>query len=111
MNCIGCQREIADYSNFCYFCGRRQVQSSVAPKRLKRSPIDKKIAGVCSGLADYFDADPTIIRIIWAFATLATGVVPGILAYFAAWILMPEALYVTAAPAAANRVAPPGSPS
>ncbi|MCD7723577.1 MAG: PspC domain-containing protein [Clostridiales bacterium] len=43
-------------------------------KKLYRNVEDKKIAGVCSGLADYFDLDATLIRIIWAAAILLGGV-------------------------------------
>ena len=109
MNCVGCHREIADFSTFCYFCGMRQTPRVVG-KRLMRSALDKKIAGVCAGLADYFDTDPTIMRILWAFTTLATGLLPGILGYIVAWILMPEAPYVSS-PAPARGAAPQGSGS
>lgn len=47
------------------------------------------IAGVCGGIANYFDADPTIVRLIWAVATIFTGGL-GILAYLIAWIIIPE---------------------
>ncbi len=56
MTCPNCQREIADYSNFCYYCGSRQQsappRSPLAAKRLMRSSIDSKIGGVCAGFAD-----------------------------------------------------------
>ncbi|MFV0483804.1 MAG: PspC domain-containing protein [Bacteroidales bacterium] len=57
-------------------------------KRFYRKSSDKKIGGVCSGLADYFDIDPTIIRII--FAVLAIGYGIGILLYLLVWIIAPE---------------------
>jgi len=47
------------------------------------------IAGVCGGIADYFDADPTIVRLIWAGGTLVSAGL-GILAYLVAWIIVPE---------------------
>ena len=51
MVCTNCQREIADYSNFCYFCGARQHVSPGCPpraqKRLMRSSVDHKIAVRC----------------------------------------------------------------
>ena len=47
------------------------------------------IAGVCAGIADYLDADPTIVRLIWAIGTLLLlGL--GIFAYLIAWIIIPE---------------------
>lgn len=57
-------------------------------KKLYRSVEDKKIAGVCSGLGDYFDIDPTIIRLIWLAMIFAVGT--GVLAYIIAWIIIPE---------------------
>ena len=58
------------------------------PKRLTRSATDKKIAGVCAGFANYFDLDPTLVRIIWLLMVLGAGV--GVLAYLICWIAMPE---------------------
>lgn len=52
-----------------------------------RSSTDKMIAGVCAGLADYFDLDPTIIRVIWVLAFFCAGT--GLLAYIILWIVLP----------------------
>jgi len=61
----------------------------MAKKRLYRSKKEKIIAGICGGIAEYFDADPTIVRLIWAIATLISlGF--GLLAYLIAWIIIPE---------------------
>ena len=57
-------------------------------KRLYKSN-DKKICGVCAGFADYFDIDPTVVRLLWVIFTLAGG--SGILAYIVAAIVMDEA--------------------
>jgi phage shock protein PspC (stress-responsive transcriptional regulator) len=54
-----------------------------------RSSTDKKIAGVCAGLADYFDLDPTIVRVIWFLAVFFAGT--GFLAYIILWIVLPVA--------------------
>ena len=58
-------------------------------KRLVRNVQDKKIAGVCAGLADYFDIDPTLVRALWILFTLLGG--SGVLAYIILWVIMPEA--------------------
>ena len=58
-------------------------------KQLMRSGRDKKIAGVCAGVAHYFDMDPTIVRVIWG--VLAFGYGAGIIAYIILWIIAPEA--------------------
>lgn len=59
-------------------------------KRLYRSRSKKMVAGVCGGIAEYFNVDETIVRLGVALITVATGVIPGILFYFVAAIIMPE---------------------
>lgn len=56
-------------------------------KKLYLSQTDKKIGGVCGGIGEYLDVDPTIIRIIWALL-IFSGV--GLLAYFIAWLVIPN---------------------
>ncbi len=56
-------------------------------RRLSRSLSDKKIFGVCGGLARYFNVDPTIIRVIWAVLILVYGA--GLLVYLIAALIMP----------------------
>lgn len=58
-----------------------------APRRLTRSRTDKKIAGVCGGLAKYFGIDPVIPRVIALVLLLGAGT--GILAYVICWIVIP----------------------
>ena len=58
-------------------------------KQLMRSGRDKKIAGVCAGVAHYFDMDPTIVRVIWGVLAFAYGA--GVVAYIILWIIAPEA--------------------
>ncbi len=50
---------------------------------------DKKLSGVCGGIGEYFDIDPTIIRLAWILFTVLTGFVPGLLTYIIAAIVMP----------------------
>ncbi|MDD5067632.1 MAG: PspC domain-containing protein [bacterium] len=57
------------------------------PKKLYRSMKNKMIAGVCSGLGEFFSIDPTIIRLVWAFIVLCAGT--GIFLYIVAWIIVP----------------------
>jgi phage shock protein C len=52
---------------------------------------DKKLSGVCGGIGEYFDIDPSLIRLGWILMTILTGVVPGIIAYFVAAIVIPGA--------------------
>lgn len=57
-------------------------------KRLYKSSTDKKVCGACGGIANYFDVDPTVIRLIWVIFTLAGG--SGLIAYIIAAIIMPD---------------------
>lgn len=58
-------------------------------KKLAKSPTERMICGVCGGLAEYLNADPTLVRLLWAVFTLMGGC--GLLAYIIAAIIMPEA--------------------
>jgi len=97
MICSNCHKEIADHSNFCYNCGANltgaPAPSFTAPahvvKRLARSSTDKKIAGVCAGLAEYFDLDPMLVRILWLVLVFFAGT--GVLVYIILWIALPVA--------------------
>lgn len=59
-------------------------------KRLYRSRTDKKIAGVCGGLAEYFIIDPVIPRIGFVILLLPGGL-PGLIPYLIMWLVVPEA--------------------
>jgi len=67
--------------------------ASAAPQpRLLRSRTDRRIAGVCGGLAEYFDVDPTIVRVTWVILSIVAGaVVFGVVAYLIAWLIIPPA--------------------
>ena len=57
-------------------------------KKLYKSSTDKKIAGVCGGIAEYFNVDSTLIRLAWVLFSLLGG--SGLLAYIIAALIMPE---------------------
>ena len=60
--------------------------------RLVRSRTDRRIAGICGGLAEYFDMDPTIVRVAWVILSIVAGaVVFGVVAYLIAWFIIPPA--------------------
>jgi phage shock protein C len=88
MYCNACGKAIAEDGRFCSYCGK-VVGIALAPKRLMRSRNEKKIAGVCAGLAQYYDLDVTLVRIVCLFITLATGICPGVVTYLLAWIIVP----------------------
>lgn len=56
-------------------------------KRLYRSRLDRMIGGVCGGLGDYFDIDPTVVRLLFVFGTLLGG--PGVIAYLILLVVVP----------------------
>jgi phage shock protein C len=98
MYCTNCGTPMADLDNFCHACGRQAPGAAAAfkytapgytaPRRVYRLIHDKKIAGVCSGLARYFDVDVTLIRLAVATGIVLSGGL-GLLAYIVAWIIMP----------------------
>ena len=90
MYCNSCGKAIPDDANLCAYCGRRVGITAAPRKRLVRSRANRKIAGVCGGLAEYVDMDVTLMRLLWAVVTILSGIVPGIVAYLVAWIIMPE---------------------
>jgi phage shock protein PspC (stress-responsive transcriptional regulator) len=58
-------------------------------KHLYRSKKDRILGGVCAGLGEHLDVDPTVIRLIWAVVT-ALSLGTGIIVYILAWIIIPE---------------------
>jgi len=59
-------------------------------KKLYRSRENRMIAGICGGLGEYLDADPTVIRIVFVILALF-GLFPGVLLYLALWLVIPDA--------------------
>lgn len=57
-------------------------------KRLYRSREDRRISGVCGGIAEYLGIDPTVVRILWVILALAGG--PGVLLYIIMAVIVPE---------------------
>ncbi len=59
-------------------------------KKLEREEEQAVIAGVLSGLAEYFNQDPVLFRILAIVFLIVTGVFPGLLLYIVAWVVMPK---------------------
>lgn len=90
MFCPGCGREYSQRVNFCCHCGAAMfvpAASSTPQKKLCLSRTDKKIAGVCGGLAEYLNLDPTLVRLVWVMLAIFAGW--GVLGYLIAWIVLP----------------------
>jgi len=93
MTCTRCQFEMAEDANFCQSCGTDQrVSTTMSSGRrpLRRSGTNRKIAGVCGGLAEYFDVDATLIRVLWAVLAIVPPVFAvSVVLYLVAWLVMP----------------------
>jgi len=96
MYCNYCGKAIQDDANVCAYCGTR-VSGVVARKRLVRPRAGRKIAGVCAGLAEYFDLDVTLVRLVWLIVLIMGGI--GLVPYIIGWIVMPEEPLMLSAPA------------
>ena len=93
MYCSSCGIEIPDSSRYCSHCGAATAASSswstTVPRQvLRRSRTDKKIAGVCAGIARYMGVDVTLVRILMLVLALCPPGT-GIIAYIVCWIVMP----------------------
>jgi phage shock protein PspC (stress-responsive transcriptional regulator) len=58
---------------------------------LQRSRTNRKIAGVCGGIADWLGWDPTVVRILYVVVSVLSAAFPGILVYLLLWLVMPKA--------------------
>ena len=94
MYCCNCGKELEEAANYCSVCGterpgRRPAQEPRDRQSLSRIREGKKLAGVCGGVARYFDLDVTLVRIVWILLTILPPL-PGIIAYVVCWIVMPQ---------------------
>lgn len=93
MYCTYCAKELAEEDRFCSACGGakepRPFFNDRRGAQFSRPREGKKIAGVCAGVARYFEIDVTIVRIVWIVLVFVPPV-PGLIAYLACWIAMPK---------------------
>ena len=116
MYCSACGIEIADASRYCQQCGAATVNSGFTsatsrPSRpLTRPRYDKKIAGVCAGLARYVGIDVTLVRIVMLILAIWPPCL-GAIVYVVCWIVMPQDPLLLPAAKQANepQSAPAGS--
>ena len=95
MTCRRCAQPLEADSRYCRHCGSAAgpppLSSGFEGRRLARIPSQGRIAGVCAGLAAYFNTDVTIIRVLWVILSIVPGtIIGGLIAYGIAWLLMPE---------------------
>jgi phage shock protein C len=95
MFCYNCAKELEEAARYCSACGTpRATGQRPAAEYHDRPPFSrvregKRVAGVCGGVARYFDIDVTFVRILWLLITIFPPL-PGIVAYIVCWIAMPQ---------------------
>lgn len=103
MFCTKCGTQLDDRARFCSQCGTAtgqgvQQDPATVYNRISRPRDDRKIAGVCSGLARYFGVDVTLVRIL-AIALLIWPPGVGLIAYIICWAVIPNDPLMLPAPA------------
>ncbi len=99
MFCPQCGKAYPEKVNFCSHCGAAMFTPTAVRKKLTLSRRNKKIAGVCGGVAEYLEMDATLVRLAWVMMALFGGW--GLLGYLVAWIIIPEEPAADSARAAA----------
>ena len=87
MYCNHCGKANPDDARLCAYCGASLTGGTTAQRRLVRRRGDRKIAGVCAGVARYLDWNATAVRLLWLLLFLFAGT--GGLLYLILWIVMP----------------------
>lgn len=113
MFCTACGTQLPGSANYCPDCGHATAGApprgwQARTQKLSRPREGKKIAGVCAGIARYFDLDPSLVRIVWVVLTLCPPF-PGIIAYVVCWIVMPLDPWLLPSAAQNTSATPAGS--
>ena len=94
MPCKQCRYDLPAESNFCLKCGfdqRLPTRAEQTQRPLRRSVNNRKVAGICGGIAEHLHVDVALIRVLAVVVTLVPGaVVGGVLAYLVLWLFLPS---------------------
>jgi phage shock protein C len=92
MECAYCKTSLEPDSAFCRACGKSTSSGAGQARKLFRRSAEGRLAGVCAGIAEYLDADVTLVRLVWVILSIVPGgIIGGLIAYVAAAIVMPDA--------------------
>ncbi|HYI92711.1 MAG TPA: PspC domain-containing protein [Bryobacteraceae bacterium] len=94
MFCTNCGVQLEERDSYCFECGTAtsRAKAPQSQKPLFRSISNKKVAGICGGLAEYLNMDSTVVRLLWVVFSLAIPPA-GLLGYIIAWIVIPKEPY------------------
>ena len=97
MHCHLCGGEMLAGAAFCQHCGAQRAHEAGTDRQpLRRSQVDRQIAGLCGGIARYLDVDPVFVRVLWVVLSIVPGtILLGVLAYAVGWLIVPEAAHGT----------------
>src|SRR4051794_38361708 len=73
MDCIYCRTTLEPDSAFCRQCGKPTARVGGRPRKLHRRSADGRLGGVCAGIADYLNADVTLVRLAWVVLSIFPG--------------------------------------
>jgi phage shock protein PspC (stress-responsive transcriptional regulator) len=91
MECTYCKRSLEPDWAFCGACGKPTSGRAGQAHKLFRRSAEGRLGGVCAGIAEYLDADVTLVRLVWVILSIVPGgLIGGIIAYIAAMIVMPD---------------------
>jgi phage shock protein C len=92
MFCSHCGKEAEFSARFCSACGASLTRTAQRQGKIVRPRSSRIVAGVCSGLALYYGWDLALVRVLTlVFIVMTSGL--GVVAYLAAWIVLPESQY------------------